>query len=169
MPLSGAPWSAKHPCTGCTVDREVDAVDYYYFVWLRQAVHDGNVFRGGVPPEVGVVQPRQRRLVGVSGDGVSEDDFVTDLGIRIAVEGFAVGSDGTLFRAGQFDAGDPASFGGGTVFAPIPGLLPNENIRCDSQNTLQQGVFLDRADGQPVGDYQGVAIPYQKFPQFPNG
>ena len=107
--------------------------------------------------------------IGVSGDGVSEDDFVTDLGIRIAVEGFAVGSDGTLFRAGQFDAGDPASFGGGTVFAPIPGLLPNENIRCDSQNTLQQGVFLDRADGQPVGDYQGVAIPYQKFPQFPNG
>lgn len=107
--------------------------------------------------------------IGVSGDGVSQDDFVTALGLQIASEGFAVGSDGTLFRAGQFDAGDPASFGNGTVFSPIPGILPIENIRCDSQNALPQGVFLDRDTGLPVSDYQGVGIPYQKFPQFPNG
>ena len=61
--------------------------------------------------------------LGVSGDGVDQDDFVTDLGIRLAEESATIGFD----------------------------LEPAPENRCDNFS------------------FDGVALPYFKFPQNPGG
>lgn len=85
--------------------------------------------------------------IGVSGDGVSQDDIVTFLGIRFAEDGFTLtpGIDGEL---------------NGTVFPPLvnPGQ-PGDVGDLEPADAIKSSSF----------SYQNIAIPYMKFPQNPGG